>query len=98
MSNVWIECSFGSTDDAETRTAKKEAVLGIIKSKARTLKEASEEGRVGCGDVKCECGEAFPWKILTDNDCDLTEFARGLRNDISEILDPESVRVTVNVS
>jgi hypothetical protein len=96
MSNFWINADFPPNNEG---IAKKQRLRALIESKAQTLKEFSEQGRVSSiSNVRCECGDTFPWKILTDGDGDLTEFARRIHDDIGEIVEADIFNVTVNVS
>jgi hypothetical protein len=96
MSNIWIHADFPIDSEG---IARKQRVRALIESKTQTLKESSEHGRVSSiGNVRCECGDRFPWKILADGDGDLTEFAKGLHDDIGKILEPATFQVTANAS
>jgi len=97
MTIISIRCSFDFSETAEIRRLKKERVRRLVESKAQTLKEASDQGNVTCGDVRSEC-ETLPFKIVTDNDCDITEFARGIHKELSDTLEPDTFSVDVAYS
>lgn len=91
--SVWIHAHFQSDNEG---VAQKQRLRTLIESKTEKLKESSEQGRVSLTNVRCECGNRAPWKILADGDASLLEFATGLHEYLESILGPENFLVTVS--
>ena len=91
--SIWVHANFQTDGKGVTQ---KHRLRALIESETAKLKESSEQGRVSLTNVRCECGNRFPWKILADGDAELSAVAKGLHEQLEVILGPDNFRITAS--
>ena len=95
MISIWIHPDFETGNEG---VVQKQRLRTLIESKTQTLQESSEQAGDSITNVRCECGNRFPWKILADGDADVSELVKGLHRDIGDILGIDKFQITVGAS
>jgi hypothetical protein len=90
--SIWIHAN--SQSGYEGIAQKQRLRVLIDESRTEALRQSSEQGHVSLTNVRSECGNRFPWKILADGDADLSEVAKELHTYFANILGPNEVLVT----
>jgi hypothetical protein len=103
MPNIWIEFRVSSPFDDRGEQSKKEIrIRSLIQTKVNDLQQAITGGAIeSLKSAQLRQEHIFPhekWIISSEGQADMVEFARGLRNEIAEVVSSDDmVRVTVEV-